>query len=138
MGSLGLPNSRQQGAWQPWNTYVSDSQGQVVGFIPNARLANSADRFWQTVQHNAQQIADPARRDAYVSRWRSAVNAVTSSSANRLPPNDLPNQVRRWNEIDQTERARQTRQGAGEQIILPANDPRLPENRMPPRQRPAP
>lgn len=121
-----------------WNTYVSDRNGQVVGFIPNARLANSADRFWQTVQQNAQKIVDPATRDAYLSRWRSAINAVTNPMANRLPPSDLANQVRRWNEIDQAERTRQTRQGAGEEIILPANDPKLPENRIPPWQRPAP
>jgi hypothetical protein len=121
-----------------WNTYISDRNGQVVGFIPNARLANPVDRFWQTVQHNAQQIADPAKREAYISRWRNAINVVLNPTANRLPPSDLANQVRRWNEIDQAERSRQNREGAGEEIILPPNDPRLPENRIPPWQRPAP
>ena len=122
----------------PWHPRPWAARRRCEPRLPNARPANSADRFWQTVQHNAQPIAEPAGRDAGMSRWRSAINAVTGSSANRLPPSDLAHQVRRWNEVDQAERARQTRQGAAEQIILPADRPRLPENRVPPWQRPAP
>jgi hypothetical protein len=123
-----------------WGVYVTDANGQVVGFIANARLANSADRLWQTIQHNAQQMADPTKREAYVGKWRAAINAVLDPTANRRPPSDIANQVRRLSELEQAERVRQDRQGAGEEIILPRDHPGLPENRTPPglQQRPTP
>jgi hypothetical protein len=119
------PNSKPQ-VW----AYGRD--GQPIGFVPNARLADAGDRLWDVVRHNASQIADPGKRDAYLKRWKEAIEGVMTPNEARTGPDNIADKVQRLNEMQQADWLRQMREGPGNQIILRQDDPRLPENRRPP------
>lgn len=124
---------RLHDSWTPetgWITYVSDARsGEVIGYAANTRLANAADRLGEVVEHNATLITDPARRDAYIRKWRAAINVVLDPGATRAAPNEIQNNVRRLGEAIQAEWEREYREGAGNQIILPPEA--MPDNRRP-------
>ncbi len=110
-----------------WTTYVSDARsGEVLGYAANTRLASVADRLGEVIEHNASQLEDPGKRDAYIKKWRTALGVLLNPGATRAAPNEIQNNVRRLGEALQAETNRMHREGAGEQIILPT-----PENRTP-------
>lgn len=124
---------RLHDSWTPqtgWITYVSDRRsGEVIGYAANTRLANAGDRLQEVVNHQAGQIIDPVKREAYVKKWRDAINVVLDPTATRGAPNEIQNNVRRLGEAIQAEAERIRRGGAGEEIILPPSA--QPENRRP-------
>jgi hypothetical protein len=122
-----------QGPDGVWNTSVFDrTNGQMVGYVPNSRMANSLDQLTDIGESNFKKAIDLGTQDGYFRRWRNAIQAVTDPmNPNRLPPSNVPDQVARLNEGNQFLRSMQDR-GQFDQIILPRDSTLLPENRVPP------
>jgi hypothetical protein len=90
------------------------------------------DKLVDIGEFNVNKAKDPNKADGYAGAWKGFVETFTKPFDVKKPPSDVKNQTARHTEMLDNERVRQANEGAGNQIVLPADSPLNPANRTAP------